>query len=259
MDLLKNLITENINYKKREKIQRFILFLVLLSFVIVWALPFLGAIMTSLRSLDDLIANGFWSLPDKITLENYKVAWTRGNLNRYLLNSFIITIPSILGTLSLSSLVGYTLAQYNFKGNMMIYLLYLSGMLLPFQILLIPVFRLSNALGIYNSYLGLIMIHIAFQMGFCSFFLTNFMSTIPGQLTEAARIDGCSEFKIFYKIYLPLSKPALAALATLQFTWIFNDYIWALVLIRSASLKPVTVGLATLQGNFITDLGVNVA
>lgn len=243
----------------KERIAKGVIFALLLSFVLVWVLPILGALFTSLRSLEDLMAHGFWSFPREFTLDNFRAAWTIGNLNQYLVNSFIITIPALIGTLSLSSLVGYTLSQYKFKGNMFIYLLFLSGMLLPFQILLVPVFRLSNALGIYDSYFGLIMIHIVFQMGFCSFFLTNFMSTIPKDLAEAARMDGCSEFKIFYKIYLPLSKPALAALATLQFTWIFNDYIWALVLIRSDSLKPVTAGLATLQGNFITNWGVLVA
>jgi multiple sugar transport system permease protein len=96
-------------------------------------------------------------------------------------------------------------------------------------------------------------------MGFCSFFLRNYMITIPDELSEAARIDGASEFKIFYRIYLPLSLPALAALGTLQFTWIFNDYIWALVLLRDDKFKPVTAGLATLKGNFITSWSVLVA
>ncbi len=242
-----------------KKVSTAIMFVAVLLFVLVWILPLVGAIFTALRPLQDLRAHGFWSIPQEFTLENFAVAWDLGNLNTYLKNSFIITIPSLLGTLTLSSLVGFAVSQYKFRGNMFVYLLFLSGMLLPFQILLIPVFTLSNYLGIYNTYLGLIMIHIVFQMGFCSFFLTNFMSTIPSQLAEAARIDGCSEFKIFYKIFLPLTKPALAALGTLQFTWIFNDYIWALVLIRSDSLKPVTAGLATLQGQYTTDWGVLVA
>jgi len=247
----------SINQKK--KIKSTVIFLSLLLFVIVWLLPVFGAFLTSMRTMGDLMDNGFWSLPEKITMQNFSKAWSDGNLNTYLKNSFIITIPSLIGTLALSSLVGFALAKYKFKGNMFIYLMFVAGMLIPFQILLIPVFRLSNYLGIYNSYWGLIMIHMVFQMGFCSFFLRNYMITIPDELSEAARIDGASEFKIFYSIYLPLSKPALAALGTLQFTWIFNDYIWALVLLRDDRFKPVTAGLATLKGNFITSWSVLVA
>mgnify|MGYP006279584913 FL=1 len=247
------------NYLEKRKFLNVLIFLALLLFVIAWLLPVFGAFLTAFRSMDEIMAKGFWTIPEKLNLNNFKVAWSEGNLNTYLLNSFIITIPALIGTLFLSSLAAYALAQYDFKLNMPLYLMFVGGMLIPFQILLIPVFKLSNFLGIYNTYWGLIMIHMVFQIGFCTFFLRNFMMTIPNELSEAARMDGCSEFKIFYCIYLPLSKPALAALGTLEFTWIFNDYIWALVLIRDNKFKPVTAGLASLKGNFITSWGVLVA
>ncbi|HMA59175.1 MAG TPA: carbohydrate ABC transporter permease [Halanaerobiales bacterium] len=247
------------NYLKKRKYLNAFIFIALLLFVIAWLLPVFGAFLTAFRSMDEIMDKGFWTMPEKLSFDNFKVAWSEGNLNTYLLNSFIITIPSLLGTLFLSSLAAYALAQYDFKLNMPLYLMFVGGMLIPFQILLIPVFKLSNFLGIYNTYWGLIMIHMVFQIGFCTFFLRNFMMTIPEELSEAARMDGCSEFKIFYRIYLPLSKPALAALGTLEFTWIFNDYIWALVLIRDNKFKPVTAGLASLKGNFITSWGVLVA
>ena len=247
------------NYLKKRKYLNAFIFIALLLFVIAWLLPVFGAFLTAFRSMDEIMDKGFWTMPEKLSFDNFKVAWSEGNLNTYLLNSFIITIPSLIGTLFLSSLAAYALAQYDFKLNMPLYLMFVGGMLIPFQILLIPVFKLSNFLGIYNTYWGLIMIHMVFQIGFCTFFLRNFMMTIPEELSEAARMDGCSEFKIFYRIYLPLSKPALAALGTLEFTWIFNDYIWALVLIRDNKFKPVTAGLASLKGNFITSWGVLVA
>ncbi|MFP4022033.1 MAG: carbohydrate ABC transporter permease [Halanaerobium sp.] len=249
----------DLTLSQKRKLKNAAVLIALTLFVLVWLLPVFGAFMTAFRTMGDLSNNGFWSLPEQFTISNFAEAWTDGNLNTYLKNSFIITIPALLGTLALSSLVGFALAKYDFKGNMALYLMFVGGMLIPFQILLIPVFGLSNFLGIYNNYLGLIMIHMVFQMGFCSFFLRNYMITIPDELSEAARIDGASEFRIFYKIYLPLSKPALAALATLQFTWIFNDYIWALVLLRDDKFRPVTAGLATLQGNFITSYTVLVA
>jgi multiple sugar transport system permease protein len=126
-------------------------------------------------------------------------------------------------------------------------------MMLPFQILLLPVFKLSEALRIYDTYWALIAIHTAFQMGFCTFVLRNYMVTLPDSLTEAARIDGCGEFRIYRQIVLPLVLPAMAALATLEFTWIFNDYIWALILVRTSDLMPITAGLAKLQGQYVMD------
>ncbi|ACL70795.1 carbohydrate ABC transporter permease [Halothermothrix orenii] len=244
---------------KKSGFKQWIIFAIILSFVLVWLLPIFGAIVTSLRSMDDLLTNGFWSRPRSLSLVNFAKAWSEGMVGRYLYNSFVVTIPALIGTLFLSSLTGYALAHYKFKGNIIIYLTFVGGMLIPFQILMIPVFKLSNTLGIYNTYWGLVMIHMVFQMGFCTFFLRNFMKTIPYELSEAARIDGCSEFMIFWKIYLPLSKPALAAVGTLEFTWIFNDYLWALVLIRNDSFKPVTAGLATLKGHFIASWNVLVA
>jgi multiple sugar transport system permease protein len=154
---------------------------------------------------------------------------------------------------------GYALALYRFKGNFLIYITFVGGMLIPFQVLMIPVFRLSNALHIYDTYWGLVMIHMVFQLGFCTFFLRNFMMMVPRSMAEAARIDGCSEFAIYWRIFLPLSLPAMAAVGTLEFTWIFNDYLWALVLVQDASLKPVTTGLATLQGQYTASWNILVA
>lgn len=247
--------------KRRKKIgwKEWFIFFFLLSFVLVWMLPIMGAITTSMRTMDDLLIRGFWRIPTELTGENFVSAWTTGRVGRYLYNSFLVTIPALLGTLFLSSMAGFSLAHYSFRGVNFIYILFVGGMLIPFQVLMIPVFRLSNFLGIYNTYWGLVMIHMVFQMGFCTFFLRNFMMTIPHELANAARIDGCSEFRIFFQIYLPLSKPALAAVGILEFTWIFNDYLWALVLIRDDSLKPITAGLATLRGHFIASWNVLVA
>lgn len=236
-----------------------ILFLLMLSFVIVWLLPVFGGILTSIRSMDDLTTNGFWAIPESFSLEYFQQAWTTGMLGRYLYNSFIITIPALIGTLLLSSLAAFALAGYRFKGNFAIYVTFVGGMLLPFQLLMLPIFQLSNFLKIYDTYWGLIMIHTAFQLGFCTFFLRNFMLTVPSQLAEAARIDGCSELGIYARVYLPLSLPAMAAVGTLEFTWIFNDYLWALVLLKDNNLKPVTTGLSSLQGQYISSWNVLVA
>jgi len=238
---------------------RVLAYIVLVISTILWLIPGLTAIVTSVRTFDDILTNGFLSWPKELTLTNFKTAWERGGLSTYLPNSFIITLPALFFTLLLSSLSAYALARFRFRGNRLIFFLYVGGMLLPFQVLMLPVFRLTDTLGLYDTYWGLILFHTAFQLGFCTFLLRNYMRTVPGEIIEAARIDGCGELRIWWQIMMPLSLPALAAVATLEFTWIFNDYLWAIVLLRSNSLKPVTAGLATLQGQYVMDWPVIVS
>lgn len=228
-------------------------FIALTGLTLIWLLPVFASLITSFRTMDDIAINGFWTIPKELSSAKFSQAWESAGMSRYLLNSFIITIPALVGMLFLSSLSAFALARFRFRGNLFIYFLYVSGMMLPFQILLLPVFRLSNELGIYDTYGALIMIHMAFQLGFCTFVLRNFMKTVPGEIMDAARVDGCGEFRIYWQIMLPLSLPSLAALATLEFTWVFNDYLWALILVKSQALLPVTAGLATLRGQYVTD------
>jgi multiple sugar transport system permease protein len=229
------------------------LYLFVYVFTALWLVPILISIVTSLRTSDDILSNGFWSVPKSLSLLSYVEVWQRGGLAHYLPNSFIITIPSLTATLFLSSLAAYALSRFHFPGDRIILYIFIAGMMLPFQILLLPVFRLFDALHLYDTYWALIIFHTAFQLGFCTFVLRNYMRTIPGELLEAARIDGCGEFRIYAQIMMPLSLPALAAIATLEFTWIFNDFIWALILIQNDALKPVTTGLSALRGMFIVD------
>lgn len=228
-------------------------YIALTLFTLTWLLPIFATLLTSVRTMDDITLHGFWGIPSRFVIENFRNAWVAARVRQYLLNSFIITIPSLLGMLFLASLSAYALARFKFRGNLLIYFMYVAGTMLPFQILLLPVFRLTNRLGLYDTYGALILIHIAFQLGFCTFVMRNFMRTVPGEILDAARVDGCGEFRIYWQIMLPLSLPSLAALATLEFTWVFNDFLWALILLQSDSLRPVTAGLATLQGQYVTD------
>jgi multiple sugar transport system permease protein len=246
-------------YRKRQRVLRILLYIFLVVFTLLYMMPLFSAVIASIRTQNDIGLNGFWSIPEEFTFQNYPEAWTRGRVNKYLLNSFIITIPALTATIFLSSLSAFALARYRFPGNRLIYFMYVAGTMLPFQILLLPVFILTNKLGLYNTYWAVIMIHIAFQLGFCTFVLRNFMRTLSGEILDAARIDGATEFGIYWRIALPLSLPGIAAVATLEFTWIFNDYIWALILIQDDALKPVTAGLAGLQGQFSTNWPLVVA
>jgi len=245
--------------RSRIKAGRIALYLFLILFTLIYMSPFFSAIITSFRTMDDISLNGFWSIPQALTLRNYSAAWTQGRVSRYLANSFIITIPALAGTIFLSSLCAFALARYRFRGNLPIFFMFVAGTMLPFQILLLPVFLLTNRLGLYNTFAGVIMIHIAFQLAFCTFVLRNFLKTLPGEIFDAARIDGSSEWGLYWRIAMPLSIPGIAAITVLEFTWIFNDYLWALILIQDDALKPVTSGLASLQGQFVTDWPLIVA
>ncbi len=225
----------------------------LIALTLIWLIPIAAAFVTSFRTMDDITTNGFWSMPQNLTLLNFQRAWTTARVGNYLLNSFIITLPALVAMLFLSSLSAYALARFRFRLNLPIYFMFVAGTMLPFQILLLPVFALTKSLGLYDTHLALILIHTAFQLGFCTFVLRNFMRTVPSEIFDAAKVDGASEFRSYWRIMLPLSLPAMAALATLEFTWVFNDYLWAIILLSSDSLKPVTAGLANLRGQFNTD------
>lgn len=216
-----------------------------------WLVPIIMSVLTSLRTKDDIMLHGFWYMPDVLTLRNFAEAWQRGGVSHYLPNSFIITLPAIVATLFLSSLAAYALARFRFPGNRLILFIFVAGMMLPFQILLLPVFKLTDALHIYNTYWALIIFHTSFQLGFCTFFMRNYMRTIPVEILEAARVDGCNEFRIYGQIMIPLTLPAMGALTTLLFTWVFNDFLWALMLLQSDTLKPVSTGLEMLMGHYV--------
>ncbi|MFZ9521041.1 MAG: carbohydrate ABC transporter permease [Silvanigrellaceae bacterium] len=221
--------------------------------LLVWISPILASLLTSIKTLEELNEGYYWTLPRTFSFQNYIEAFTVGKFSKYFWNSLVITIPTVLAVLFFSSLNGYVLAKLRFSWSHKLMLLFLAGMLLPFQILLIPVFYLSSQfLHTYDTRMGVVLFHTAFQLGFASFFMRNFVRTIPDGIIEAARIDGCSEWRIYSRMVIPLMKPALAALATLLFTWIWNDYLWSLILIQSDDLKPITSGLQNLKGQWIT-------
>ena len=226
---------------------RIILYVVL----IVWLLPLIGVLLTSFRSLADINSGNYWGWPTEFALvENYTQVFMVTPMIQYFINSLVITIPTVVGTLTLSSLAGYSLAKHRFRGNFLIFALFIAGNFVPAQILMIPVRNLTLNLGVYDTKMGLILFHTAFQTGFCTFFLRGFIKEIPHELVESARIEGASEFRVYWNIILPLLLPALAALAVLEFTFIWNDYFWALVLVQGDEARPITLGIQALRGRW---------
>lgn len=225
-------------------------------FTLVWIAPMAFVVLIALRSFDDLARNGLSSLPHSFTLSNFATAGGEGALYRALVNSALITVPGVVLSLTLSSMAAYALSRYAIPARRAILLVMLAGNLLPPQILIIPVSKMSESLGIYDTLYGLVAIHVGFGLGFYTFVLHGFMRSLPQELTEAATIDGAGVSQTYLRIILPLCRPALAALAALACTWIFNDLIWALSILRTETKFPVTAALLNLQGGFTSQYNV---
>ncbi|MBU2862772.1 carbohydrate ABC transporter permease [Reinekea forsetii] len=220
--------------------------------IILWLLPLAAVLMTSVRSIADINAGNYWGIPESFNLiENYSAVFGSTNMARYLLNSILVTVPVMFGSVLLATLAGFGLAKFKFKGRLAVFALFIGGNFVPFQILMIPVRDLTISLGMYDTVWALILFHLAFQTGFCTMFMRNFIVGIPDELLESCRLEGASEWKIFYSIILPLVRPALAALAVLIFTFVWNDYFWALVLVQSDEVRPVTAGISALRGQWL--------
>ncbi len=219
--------------------------------LIVWLLPMASVMLTSVRSIEDINRGNYWGWPSSWEFANYLVIFDATPMAQFFLNSLIITLPAVVGSVALASLAGYALAKYKFLGNIWIFAIFVGGNFVPFQILMIPVRDMALWTGVYDTHMALILFHVAFQTGFCTLFMRNFISGLPNALIESARVEGVSEYKIFWYIVLPLVRPALAALAVLIFTFVWNDYFWSLILVQSDSVKPITAGISALRGQWL--------
>lgn len=227
--------------------------------------PILWAVYTSLRPFSDTQEHGYFSLPHEgLTFENYTEAWQRADLPKYFVNTLIIVVPSVILVLLLSTFLAYALTRFSLRINLALLMLFTAGNLLPQQVVITPLYLMYTKMWMpyalsddgywVNSQTGVILIHVAFQMGFCTFVMSSYMKTIPTDLTEAALVDGAGVLNQFFRVILPLCRAPLAALATLEFTWIYNDFFWALVLlIGRGDLQPITTALNSLDGTYFTN------
>jgi multiple sugar transport system permease protein len=254
-------IVVNKQYRDRQKRKDAAISIFIGIFAILWLLPLAWTLYSSLRPYIDLQVHGVFSLPSTLNLENYFHAMRQMNLGLYFTNTVIITVPAVVLTLFLGSLMAFVVSRYSFKANVALLLFFTAGNLLPGQLIFIPLFKMYLAIGdlvgdrrfLYDSHWGIILIHVAFQMGFATFVLSSYMKTIPKEISESAMIDGASVFTHYFNIILPLLRPALASLTVLMTTWIYNDFFWALVLTSSDSKRPITSALGRLTGEFVTD------
>jgi len=262
---------------RRIRPARIVLHAFLILMVVVWLFPLLWALFTSLRTYGDTALHGYISWPaDGLTLINYQTFVTESDLPLYYVNTLLIALPGVVLTLLLASMVAFCCTQFSWKFNLTVLLIFTAGNLLPQQVIIVPLFLLYKATPIamlgsidvgtrfsfalfsdnnllYDQYIGVILIHIVFQTGFATFVLSNYMKTITKEITESALVDGANVFRIWWSVILPLCRPALAALATLLFTFMYNDFFWALVLMKTGDKRPITTALNNLQGEFFSN------
>lgn len=217
---------------------------------LLWISPIVFVGFVSIRSFDDIAARGIGALPTSVSFEGFVTAFEGGGLWRALGNSIVVTAAGVLLSLALSAIAAYALSRFAIPLRKTILLTMLAGNLLPPQILLVPISAITEALGIYDTLLALTIVQVGFGIGFYTFVLYGFMRNLPDEVFEAARIDGAGAGKIFLSIVLPLSRPSLAALGALSTTWIFNDLIWAMTVLRTEANFPITAQLLNMMGGY---------
>lgn len=219
-----------------------------------WLLPLLAIFTTSIRSGKDINSGNVFGIPSEFKLwENYTAVFVQSEAATYMLNSVLITVPTVAISVGLSCLAGYALAIYRFRVAVPLFFLFVAGNFIPFQILMVPVRDMSVQTGLYDTIAGQFLFHAAFQTGFCTLFMRNFIKALPFDLIESARIEGVKEWQIFWYVVMPLVRPAIAALAVLIFTFVWNDFFWANVLTQGEDAKPITAGIRALNGQFVNN------
>ena len=260
---------------RRIRPARIALHAFLIATVALWLFPLLWAIYAALRPVSETIINGYLSWPKTLNFNNFTTFWTEADLPYFYLNTLVIVVPAVILTLLLASMVAFCCTQFSWKFNLVILMLFTAGNLLPPQVIIVPLYwvylhtpipsfgsidigRFSFALFsdnglLYDQYIGIILIHVVFQTGFATFVLSNYMKTITKEITESALVDGANVLRIWWSVILPLCRPALAAMATLLFTFIYNDFFWALLLLKTGDKRPITSALNNLAGEFFVN------
>lgn len=238
------------------KFKKTIVSIGLQAILILWAVivlyPVITVFINSFKSQPDFYQNPY-GLPFKWIVDNYIQAWEKANFAIYFKNTIFISFTSVAINLLLSSLASYGLARYNFRGNRIILLVLMSGLVLPVQLIIVPLFFQMRDIHLLNNPLSLVFIFVTLGLPISIFILTRFFNTLSKEMEEAARLDGANEFQIFYRIMLPLIRPALATIAILNFVMVWNDFFIPLIFIHKASQRTLTLGLNVFFGQYAND------
>lgn len=232
------------------------IFVVLVILAALFLTPTLGVLLSSIKTTRSIALGDLWSLPDNLYLGNYIEVLSNPSVHRYFFNTLIVTVPATIASTGLGVLAGYVFAKLPFRGSNLLFLVVIAGMFFPPQVILVPLFRLFNALGMIDTLWPIFFVHTALGTPICTLLMRNFFATVPNALREAAILEGANEWKVLTRVALPLSLPALAVLATLQFTWIWNDFLWPLIFTQSDEMRTIMLGIVNLRGQYTVAWGV---
>ncbi len=231
---------------------RILLYGLLIIAALYFLVPIFVMVITSLKTMDDIRTGNLISLPREITFEAWKTAWSSAciavkcdGIKGYFWNSVRMVVPAVGISTAIGALNGYVFSKWRFKGSEMIFSLLLVGCFIPFQVVLLPMARTLGLLGLSQSLAGLIMVHVVYGLAFTTLFFRNFYISVPDELVKAARIDGAGFFRIFWRIMLPLSVPAIVVTVIWQTTQIWNDFLFGVVF-STGDTQPMTVALNNL-------------
>ena len=228
---------------------RLLLYVSLVSYCLTSVAAFLWTISISLKSNQDFFATSPWSLPKHPTLENYRSAWTTAKIGSFFLNSAIMTLGTVTISLAVSATAAYALGRIKFRGNSLVSMFFLTGLMIPGFLIIVPLYFLLRDMHLLGSLYGLGIVYVATQIPFNIYVLTGFFKTLPKELEEAAYVDGASPLKTFFRVMLPLAGPGLASVALLNCLTIWNEFFFALVFISDESKFTLPLGLYRLSIN----------
>lgn len=240
----------------RRQSSMLLIYLVVAIGAVVMMLPFLWMISTSLKESSYILDVPTSLIPDEPTLINFSKAWTANNFQLYFKNSLLVALPSVLLVLLFSAMMAYAFARFSFPGKEFIFYTILLVLMVPNMVGIIPQFLLAKTLGLRNSLIGLILFYVAGSVPFNTFLLRGFFETLPRELEDAILIDGGNYFTIFFRMILPLSKPALATVAIFSFLGFWDEFILALTFIDDPAKRTLPIAIATFQGQHGTDWGL---
>jgi len=225
-------------------LRRSLIYAILVAASAFFLVPLAMMILTSVKSPAEIV--DLFSFPKAIYYKNFSIAISQ--IGRGLLNSVCITLPAVLLSSMLGAIAAYPLSQFRFRGDQIVYMVLLSGLFVPYQIVMIPLFQIIRSLHIYDTYLGMWLVHTAYGVPICTFYMRNYFATIPRSLMEASIIDGCTLTGYFFRVLIKLGKPGFSVVVILQARAVWNDLLFGLSLTRSRTVTPVTVELAKYVG-----------
>ncbi len=236
--------------------QRAALFISLVVLAVFFLAPTIGVVLSAFKTTREISLGQFWTIPTRVYLGNFAEVLSNPAVWGYFVNTLLVAAPAAAASIVFGILAGWVFAKLRFPGSEALFLVIISGMFFPPQVVLIPLFRLFNALNLLDTLWPMIITHAAMGIPICTLLMRNFFAAVPSALREAALVEGVNEWQILTRVALPISLPAVAVLATLQFTWIWNDFLWPLIFTQSDSKRTIMLGIVFMRGEYSVAWGL---